>query len=61
MSVRMARGLGIAGLDPQQMQQLAASGIDPRMFAIPGVICGMAMGAGLAAISGAIFAAVKSD
>jgi hypothetical protein len=61
MSVRLARGLGIPGLDPQQMQQLAASGMDPKMFAIPGAICGMAIGAGMAAIGGAIFAAVKSD
>jgi len=61
MSIRWARGMGIPGLDPQQMQQLADSGIDPRMFAIPGVICGLAIGSGLAAIGGAIFAAVKSD
>ncbi|MCK4449895.1 MAG: hypothetical protein KAX26_04815 [Anaerolineae bacterium] len=51
----------MAGVDPQQMQQLAEMGMDPRVLAIPGVICGMAMGAGLAAIGGAIFAAVKSD
>ncbi len=61
MTVRLARGLGMAGVDPQQMQQLAEMGMDPRVLAIPGVICGMAMGAGLAAIGGAIFAAVKSD
>ncbi|MDY7077528.1 MAG: hypothetical protein SXV54_11465 [Chloroflexota bacterium] len=60
-SVRMARGLGYPGLDPQQMQQLAESGIDPTVFAIPGLICGMAIGAGLAAIGGAVFAALKSD
>jgi len=61
MSVRLARGLGMAGVNPQQMQQLAELGLDPQMFAIPGAICGMAMGAGLAAIGGAIFAAIKSD
>lgn len=61
MSVRLARGLGMAGVDPQQMQQLTEMGMDPQMLAIPGAICGMAMGAGLAAIGGAIFAAVKPD
>ena len=61
MSVRWARGMGIAGLDPQQMQQLTEAGMDPRLFAIPGVLCGLAMGAALAAIGGAILAAVKSD
>lgn len=61
MSVRWSQGLGIAGVDPQQMQQLTEAGLDPRMFAIPGVICGLAMGAGLAAIGGAIIAAVKPD
>jgi hypothetical protein len=61
MSVRWSQGLGIAGLDPQQMQQLTEAGMDPRVFAIPGVICGLAMGAGLAAIGGAILAAVKTD
>ena len=61
MSARMARGMGIPGLDPQQMQQLTESGIDPTMFAIPGVICGMALGSGVAAIGGAVFAAIKSD
>ncbi len=61
MSIRWARGMGIPGLDPQQMQQLTESGMDPRLFAIPGAICGMAIGAGLAAIGGAIFAAIKPD
>jgi hypothetical protein len=61
MAVRAARGLGIPGLDPQQMQQLAESGIDPMVLAIPGAICGVAIGAGLAAIGGAIVAAVKTD
>lgn len=61
MSVRWARGMGIPGLDPQQMQQLTESGMDPRIFAVPGVICGLAIGAGVAAIGGAILAAIKSD
>jgi len=61
ISIRLAQGLGYPGLDPQQMQQLTEMGMDPQLFAIPGAICGMAMGAGLAAIGGAIFAAVKSD
>jgi hypothetical protein len=61
MSVRWSQGLGIAGVDPQQMQQLTEAGMDPRLFAIPGVICGLALGAGLAAIGGAIIAAIKPD
>jgi hypothetical protein len=61
ISIRLARGLGYPGLDPQQMQQLTEMGMDPQLFAIPGVICGMVIGAGAAAIGGAIFAAVKPD
>ena len=61
MIVRLAQGMGLAGMDPQQMQQLAELGMDPRIMAIPGLICTLALGSGLAAIGGAIFAAVKSD
>lgn len=61
ISIRLARGLGYPGLDPQQMQQLTEMGLNPQLFAIPGAICGMAVGAGAAAIGGAIFAAVKPD
>jgi hypothetical protein len=60
-ATRMARGMGLPGVTPQQMQQLAESGMDPMVLAIPGAICGMAIGSGLAAIGGAIFAAVKPD
>lgn len=61
MVIRQAQGLGLAGLTPEQMQQLSAAGVDPTVYAIPGVICGMVVGAGAAAIGGAILAAVKSD
>jgi len=60
MTIRLARGMGIPGLDPQQMQQLANSGMDPKMFAIPGVVCGIAIGAGLAAIGHQIGVAVEN-
>ena len=53
-AIRLARGLDYPGLTTEQMQQLAASGMDPKLFAIPGVICSIAIGAGLAAIGGAI-------
>jgi len=53
-AIRLARGLDYPGLTTEQMQQLAASGMDPKLFAIPGVICSMAISAGLAAIGGAI-------
>jgi hypothetical protein len=58
---RLARGLGMAGLDPQQQQLLGEMGIDMRIFGIPGLVCGMAIGSGLAAIGGAILAAIKPD
>ena len=61
LTIRLARGMGYPGLDPQQMEQLAQSGLDPKLLAIPGVVCGMAIGAGMAAIGGAILAAVKSE
>ena len=59
--IRLSRGLAIPGVDAQQMQQLAQSNMDLRVLAIPGMICGVAVGAGAAAIGGAILAAVKSD
>jgi hypothetical protein len=61
ISVRMAQGLGYPGLDAQQMQQLNEMGMNPQLLAIPGVLCGAVIGAGVAAIGGAILAAVKPD
>ncbi len=61
ISVRMAQGLGCPGLDAQQLQQLNELGMNPQLFAIPGALCGAIIGAGVAAISGAIFAAIKTD
>ena len=58
-SVLMITGASSA-LD--QMPQLAESGMNTEeMVVIPLAVCHLAMGAGLAAIGGAIFAAVKSD
>ena len=65
----------VSTIDPQTMRQLAELGVDisPEMFAafsgwvgvaIAGGMCcltGLAVGAGLGAIGGAIFAAAKSD
>jgi hypothetical protein len=61
MTVRLSQGMGLPGVDPQQMQQLAEAGMDPRIMAVPGLICNLALGSGLAAIGGAILAAIKSD
>jgi hypothetical protein len=64
MAIQIASGGNVPGLDPQQMQQLAESGVDPKMipvFAIPSLVCIMTIGSGLAAIGGAILAAVKPD
>jgi hypothetical protein len=61
---QMASGQGIPGVDPQQMQQLTESGMDPAILVASGSIgalCGLAIGIGLTAIGGAIFAAVKPD
>jgi hypothetical protein len=60
-SFRLSRGLGMAGVDPQQMQQLLDAGYNPQTFILPGIVCGLAIGAGTAAVSGAILAAVKPD
>ena len=64
--VQMSRGGGnIPGLTPDQMQQMAESGMDPTTLivisAVPSVACVMAVGSGLAAIGGAIIAAIKPD
>ena len=65
--IQMAAGGDIPGINPQQaqqMQRLTEMGIDPKTFALmalPGVICITSIGAGLAAIGGAIFAAVRTD
>jgi hypothetical protein len=67
LAVQMAGGGDIPGLNPQQMQQmrqLIEGGMDPGTFALlalPGVVCVMAIGAGLAAIGGAILAAIRPD
>ena len=58
---RLSRGLGMAGVDPQQMQQLLDAGYNPQMFLLPGVVCGLFIGAGAAALGGAVLAAVKPD
>jgi len=64
---QMAAGGDVPGFNPQQaeqMQRLIEMGIDPKTFALmalPGVICVTAIGTGLAAIGGAIFAAVRTD
>ena len=66
--IQMAGGGAVPGLSPEQMQQLeqlAEQGMDPTtilaLSTIPSLICVMGIGAGLAAIGGAILAAVKSD
>ena len=63
----------MSAIDPQVMRQLAELGVDPEMFAIfsgvggvviaGGMCCltGLAIGAGMGAIGGAIFAAAKPE
>jgi hypothetical protein len=62
-----------SGMDPQVLEQLAEAGISPQMFAalsgvtglfIGGGMCclfSLALGAGVGALSGLIFAAIKQD
>ena len=66
--VQMAGGGAIPGLNPeqaQQLEQLAEQGMDAKtvvaLSSIPSLICVMGIGTGLAAIGGAILAAVKPD
>lgn len=60
-AIRLSRGLGMAGVDPQQMQQLLDAGYNPQTFLPIGIACGLIIGAGAAAVGGAILAAVKPD
>jgi hypothetical protein len=60
-SIRLSRGLGMAGVDPQQMQQLLDAGYNPQMFLPTSIACGLSIGAGVAAVSGAVLAAAKPD
>jgi len=60
--------VAVPGLSPEQMQQLeqlAEQGMDPTtvvaLSSIPSLLCVMGIGAGLAAIGGAILGAVKPD
>jgi hypothetical protein len=62
MFVRFSMTGNIPGVTPDQM---AASGMEPRTLllisATLGPVCGMAIGAGAAAIGGAIFGALRTD
>ncbi len=46
--IRLSRGLDMAGVNPQ-------------VFLLLGIVCGLAVGAGAAAVGGAILAAIKPD
>jgi len=76
-AIRMATGApgtGIPGVDPEVLRQLRDLGVDPRTLGrftrgwigvgVGGGLCclaGLAIGAGLGAIGGVIFAAAKSE
>ena len=59
--VRLAQGLGYPGLTPEQLQQVNEMGMNLQLLAIPGAICGLLIGSGVAAIGGAVFGATKPD
>ena len=60
-SIRLARGLGLPGVPPEQMQMLVESGGNPTLTLYLAPFCAIAVGAGCGAIGGAILAAVKPD
>jgi hypothetical protein len=62
--VQISSGGDVPGMDPQQMQQiqqLLDSGMPLPVLFAPSAVCIASIGAGLAAIGGAILAAVKPD
>ena len=65
MLVRVMTGGQIPGLDPQQMQMLAESGMDPALLTSIGTVCGLVaglgLGAGAGALGGAILSSIKPD
>ena len=64
LALQISGGAAVAGLSPeqvQQMQQLSVSGVPMLVFLIPGTLCVASIGAGVAAIGGAIYAAVRVD
>jgi hypothetical protein len=61
ISVRLAQGWGYPGLTPEQLQQVNEMGMNLQLLVIPGAICGLLIGSGVAAIGGAVLAAVKPD
>ena len=64
LTIQLSSGGDVPGMNPQQtqqLQQLASSGVPLILLFIPSAVCVTAIGSGLAAIGGAIFAAVKPD
>jgi hypothetical protein len=65
MGIRMASGGDIPGVTPEQMQQMAESGMNAGTIMLIsgtfGAVCGMSIGAGTAAGGGAVFSALKPD
>jgi hypothetical protein len=61
MAISVSRGQGIPGLDAQQMELLAETGLDPTLLSIPGAVCSLGIGSGAASVGGAIFGALRPD
>ena len=63
--IQVSRTGMLPGVDPQQMQQLLDQGMNIQTFAVIGGVCGLrgglARGTGLAAVGGAIWAALRPD
>lgn len=56
----IARTGTIPGTTPEQMEALAQLNMNPSMMMIPGAVCGLLIGVGVAA-AGAILAMLKPD
>lgn len=59
--IRIARTGIVPGTTPEQMEALAQLNWDPKMMIIPGAVCGLFIGVGIAAVGGVILAALKPD
>jgi hypothetical protein len=58
---RISQTGAIPGTTPEQMEQLAQLNLNPSLLIIPGAICGLLIGVGIATGGGALLAAVKPD
>jgi hypothetical protein len=64
LAFQIRGGAAVAGLSPEQleqMKQMSESGVPILLFLIPSTLCVASIGAGVAAIGGAVYAAIRVD